>query len=194
MRLYWRIDEFNKVTATPDVETASIFFLASTDECNPFEFMISYYGEDKDVLMKPKGILDPAKKDQPLAPLPRYLDGSVSLLGYNDGPLKVKPNVREDNARFILCNRVYCGKESVATASWILGEEFYIKCSRRIFRWDGYIAVKKTNTLDFITVIVPFEHSHNGIDTWLLFRLMPVEYKTEKFNKKEPTTTTDHEH
>ena len=178
MRLYFKIDDLNKVIATPDVESASIFFLTSTDEDDvPQEFMISYYGEDKDVLMKPKGSLDPMSKKEPLAPLPRYLDGPVSILGYNDGPLEVKPNVKEEDARYVLHNRVFEGYEAFAVNSWELGEEFYINCSRRRFRWNGYLAVKKTKTLDFTMAIVPNQSNHSGVDTWLLFRLMPLEHK-----------------
>ena len=181
MRLYWKVDDSNKVIATPDAESASIFFLSSTDEEDiPEEFMIGHYGEDKDVLMKPKGTLDPMSKEEPLAALPRYLDGPVSLFGYNNGPLEVKPNVKEENARFVLHNRVFEGYQPAAVKSWEMGEEFYINCSRRRFCWDGYLAVKKTNTLDFTTVIVPNQENHNGTDTWLLFRLMPVEHKFHK--------------
>ena len=187
MRLYWKVDDSNKVIATPDVESASMFFLSSTDEEDiPEEFMISYYGEDKDVLMKPKGTLDPLSKEEPLGALPLYLDGPVSLFGSNSGPLEVKPNVKEENASFVLHNRVFEGYQAAAVKSWEQGEEFYISCSRRRFRWDGYLAVKKTNTLDFMTVIVPYQENHNGINTWLLFRLMPVEYK---FHKERAVTS-----
>ena len=155
-----------------------MFFLSSTDEEDiPEEFMISYYGEDKDVLTKPKGTLDPMSKEEPLAALPRYLDGPVSLFGYNYGPLEVKPNVKEENARFVLHNRVFEGYQPAAYMSWEMGEEFFINCSRRKFRWNGYLAVKKVNFDDFITAIVPSQDKHDGVDTFLLFRLMPIEYK-----------------
>ena len=144
--------------------------------------MISYYGEDKDVLMKPKGTLDPMSKIEPLADLPRYLDGPVSLFGYNYGPLEVKPNVKEENASFVLHNRVFQEYQPEAVNSWELGEEFYINCSRRRFRWNGYLAVKKVNVDDFITAIVPSQDKHDGVNTFLLFRLMPIEYKTNRKN------------
>ena len=107
MKLYWKIEDYNKVVATPEVESASIFFLISTDDENyPYEFMIRYYGEDENALMRPRGTLDPMSKEEPLAPLPLYINGAVSLFGYNDGPLELKPNVKEENARFVLHNRV----------------------------------------------------------------------------------------
>ena len=42
--------------------------------------MINYYGEDRDILMKPKGIVGPLSRGSgvPLAPLPHYLNGPVS--------------------------------------------------------------------------------------------------------------------
>ena len=180
MKLYWKIEDYNKVVATPEVESASIFFLISTDDENyPYEFMIRYYGEDENALMRPRGTLDPMSKEEPLAPLPLYINGAVSLFGYNDGPLELKPNVKEENARFVLHNRVINGYTPVDFDSWMLGEEFYINCSRRRFRWDGYLSVKKTKFLDYITAIVPTEEMHNGVDTWLLFRLMPVDYRKQ---------------
>lgn len=177
MRLYWKI-EGNKVRATPEVETASIFFLISTDdERYPYEFMIRYYGEEEDALMRPRGTLDPKAKLETLAPLPLYLNGAASLFGYSDGPLEMKPNVTEENARFVLHNRVHCRHEPVDFNSWMLGDEFFISCSRRRFKLDGYLSVKKTKFLDYITAIVPSQGYHNGFDMWLLFRLMPVEYR-----------------
>ena len=127
--------------------------------------------------MRPKGALDPMSKKESLAPLPLYIDGTVSLFGYNDGPLQLKPNVKEENIRFVLHNRVFDGYEPVDFNSWMLGEEFYINCSRRRFRWDGYLSVKKTTSQDFITAIVPSERIHNGVDTWLLFRLIPFDHR-----------------
>ncbi len=178
MKLYWKIEDNSIVRATPDVEAASIFFLISTDdERYPYEFMIRYYGEDKDVLTKPRGTLDPKSKEENLAPLPLYLNGTASLFGYNDGPLEMKPNVTEENARFVLHNRVHSRYEPVDFNSWMLGDEYFISCSRRRFKWDGYLSVKKTESLDYITAILPSQEYHNGFDTWLLFRLMPVEYR-----------------
>ena len=183
--LYWRVDNSNKVSASPDVKTASIFFLTSTDnDQHPFEFMITYYGEDKDALMRPKGILDPMSKEERLAPLPQYLDGSVSLLGYNDGPLEVKPNVAEENARFVIYSRVFDVYAPVDIKEWELGEQFFINCSRRRFRMDGYVAVSAIKTTDeYTTLITPFQQNHNGIDTWMLFRLMPEEYRSRELNE-----------
>ena len=181
MRIYWKVDDTKKVIATPNVESASIFFLSSTDDKDiPQEFMISYYGEDKNVLMKPKGALDQLSKEESLAPLPCYLDGPVSIFGYNSGPLQLKPNVKEENARYVLHNRVFEGYHPATVKSWEQGEEFYINCSRRRYRWQGYVAVKKTNTTDFMTTIVRYRNKHNGVDMWLLFRLMPVELKSQK--------------
>ena len=183
--LYWRVDNSNKVSASPDVKTASIFFLTSTDDDqHPYEFMITYYGEDKDALMRPKGTLDPMSKEERLAPLPQYLDGSVSLLGYNDGPLEVKPNVTEENARFVIYSRVFDVYAPVDIKEWELGEQFYINCSRRRFRIDGYVAVSAIKTTDeYTTLITPFQQNHNGIDTWMLFRLMPEEYRSGELNE-----------
>ena len=187
MRLYWKVEDNNKVKATPEVENASIFFLISTgDESYPYEFMILYYGEDEDALTRPRGILDPKSKEESLAPLPLYLNGTASLFGYNDGPLEMKPNVTEENARFVLHNRVHSSYEPVDFKSWMLGDEYFISCSRRRFKLDGYLSVKRTKLLDYTTAIVPSQECHNGVDTWLLFRLMPVEYR-----KRHPEPPTE---
>ena len=187
MKLYWEIEDNCIVRATPDVEAASIFFLVSTDdESYPYEFMIRYYGEDEGVLTRPRGASDPKSRDETLAPLPLYLNGTASIFGYNDGPLEMKPNVTEENARFVLHNRVHSKYEPVDFNSWMLGEKYFISCSRRRFKLDGYLSVKKTKTLDYNTAIVPSQEYHNGFDTWLLFRLMPVEYR-----KRHPGSTEE---
>ena len=189
MMLFWKIDDSNKVIATPDIEMASMFFLTSTDdEDHPYEFMICYYhGEDRDVLMKPRGPSDPLSKEKPLAPIALYLNANVTRFGHNIGPLEVKSNVREQDARLVLHNRVFDGYEAVNYTSWMHGGQFYVNCSRRMLSWDGYLAVKKTKLLDYTTAIVPYQRSHNEIDTWLLFRLMPLEYKRLK-SEEEPAT------
>ena len=191
MRLHLKVDDNGKVIATPDVELASIFFLNSADnEDYPDEFMISYNGEDENALMRPKGILDPMSQEEPLAPLPLYLNGPVSLCGRNHGPLEVKSNIiKEENARFVLQNRIDDGYQSVDFNTWMLGEEFYVNCSRRRFKWDGYLAVqKKPKLIEFITAVVPFRKDHNDVDTWLLFRLMPVQNR-----KAVSSTASPHE-
>ena len=181
MRLYLKVEDNRKVVATPDVESASIFYLSeSSNENYPYEFKILYYGEDEHALMRPRGIIDPLSKGNPLAPLPLYLNGTVSMFGHNKGPLEVKSNVDEENTRFVLYSRVFDRYEPVNLDAWMLGEEFYINSSRHRFKWDGYLTVKKTKVLDFTTAIIPFESRHNGIDTWLLFRLLPAERRNLK--------------
>ena len=161
-RLYLKVNESNKVKATLDIKTASRFFLSPTnDDIHPHEFMIEYHEEDRST---PEG--------KALAPLPHYLNGTASLFGYNDGPLEVKLNVTEENARFVLHSRVLDDYAPVDVSSWTQGEGFYINCSRRRFKWDGYISVKETKPQEFVTAIVPSENSHNDIDTWQLFRLI----------------------
>ena len=108
MCLYWKIDDCKNIVATSDVTTASIFYVTSTDDdSHPYEFMILYYGEDENATMRPKGALDPTSKEETLSPLPLYVNGSVSLFGYNDGPLEVKTNVKEENVRFVLHSRIF---------------------------------------------------------------------------------------
>ena len=121
---------------------------------------------------------DPQPKEASLAPLPHYLNGRASMFGYNKGPLEVKLNVTAGNIRFVLHSRVSDDYAPVDLNSWEHGEAFYINCSRRRFKWEGYVSVKKIKESEekekYITAIVPSEYSHNDSDTWLLFRLIPV--------------------
>ena len=168
LTLYLKVNELNQVVATPEIESASKFFLPPTNNhLHPHEFRIEYREEDGHATMKSKG----ESKEEALAPLPHYLNGTASLFGYNDGPLEVKLNVTEENARFVLHSRVLDGYAPVDVSSWTQGEGFYINCSRRRFKWDGYISVKETKPQEYVTAIVPSEKRHNDIDTWLLFRL-----------------------
>ena len=210
MRLYWSVDKLHQVTATPDKEIASEFFITPiNDSSRPHEFMIEFHEGDRsseqdprpkdrsseqDLLLKDSSIAseqdpllqdssskqDPRPKEAPLAPLPHYLNGTASMFGYNEGPLKVKLNVSAANARFVLHSRVSDDYAPVDLNSWEHGEAFYINCSRRRFKWEGYVSVKKTKALEYITAIVPSEHNHNDFDTWLLFRLIPVKNRHQE--------------
>jgi hypothetical protein len=96
----------------------------------------------------------------------------------------VKPNVAEENARFVIYNGVFDIYAPVAVKEWELGEQFFINCSRRRLRLDGYIAVSATKTTgEYTTSIIPSQQSHNDVDTWMLFRLMPVEYRSGELSE-----------
>ena len=185
-------NESNKVVATQKIESASTFFIPPTnDHLHPHEFRIEYREEDGHATMKSKG----ESKEEALAPLPHYLNGTASLFGYNDGPLEVKLNVTEENARFVLHSRVLDDYAPVDVSSWTQGEGFYINCSRRRFKWDGYISVKKTKAPDYktkykyVTAIVPSEKRHNDNDTWLLFRLRRVPKSTAAATESDSACT-----
>ena len=132
--------------------------------------------------------VEPPPKEEPLAPLPHYLNGGASIFGYNEGPLEVKLNVTAENARFVLHSRVSDDYTPVDLNSWEHGEAFYINCSRHRFKWEGYVSIKETKAQkykltaahQYITAIVPTEHSHNDVDTWLLFRLIRVKGRDQE--------------
>ena len=110
-------------------------------------------------------------------PIGNYLAAPLSTFGRNPGPLDVRANVSHDKCRFVLHHRLTHRKSS-ATAfdltAWTSGRDiFYINCSRRRFKKDGYLCVKQNRPDSFITACVSSHDCHNNIDTFMLFRLLP---------------------
>ena len=194
--MFWKVNQENQIQGTTQVQDASLFYVIPTDDGNhPFEFFIICYGEDIAARCEPKSIHDPmSRSSQQAVPLPSYVSGEGNLFGYSSRPLELKSSVFERQARFAIHSRIVhaammCLTSPVASASWIEGEEFYVKCSRRRFRADGYLAMKRESRPaskrrrltdadgTYKTVILPKVRMSASANTGLLFRLHPVEHK-----------------
>ena len=80
--------------------------------------------------------------------LPLYLSVKNNLFGSCDGPLTLKTTVEIKQARFCLHSRVQasfsmCRSTLVSWKTWLEEEQFYINCSHRSCRVNGYIAMKE---------------------------------------------------
>ena len=193
--MFWKVNQENQIRGTTQVQDASLFYVIPTDDGNhPFEFFIVYYGEDKAARCVPKSLPDSiTRSSQQAVPLPHYVSGEGNLFGYSSRPLELKSSVFEQQARFAIHSRIVhaammCLSSPVTSASWIEGEEFYVKCSRRRFRADGYLAMKREShpssrrrSADaggtYKTVILPKVRTNASANTGLLFRLHHVMHK-----------------
>ncbi len=123
--------------------------------------------------------------------LPLYLTTNTGLFGQSEGPLQLKSTVLTNQARFCLHSRVQstfvcmmCLSTPVSLSDWIEGEQFYINCSRRAFKIDGYVAMVKLASEDetqkkYKTVTLPSISDPSSSTKGMLFRLHPPLAKRE---------------
>ena len=179
-----------KVLATRDVSQASRFFVAPTDDGhNRYEFHIVHYGDDcplnKELYRRSSGFQHYDSCE--VQPIASYLSASLNIFGKNDGPLVMKDSAEEEECRFVLHHRLSRQKSRATAfdlATWTSSRDiFYINCSRRSFKRDGYLVVKWDKKSDsFITACVSSIKDHSKSNTYMLFRLLP-----ESVRNQEPT-------
>ena len=165
MMLFWKIDDSNKVIATPDVENRNgiIVFLASTDnKDHPYEFIICYYhGEDRDVLIKPREPSDPLSKEKPLAPAALYLNVNVTCYGHNKGPLELR-QMYESKIHVLsyIIVSLMDMRQSTIPHGCMKGNIILIEVVTDLVRMNILQAVKKHNCL-----ITPWQSCHLNVAT-----------------------------
>ena len=181
--VYWAVDEDHQVIGTESLEEASPFYIIPTgDVYHPSDFLIAYYGKEdlESDLKRVTTIYDQlAELCEKAPPLPFYLTSNSNIFGSSDDPLKLHSTVLVQEARFSLHSRVQssftfmmCLSTPVSVSSWIEGEKFYINCSHRSFKIDGYIAMKKETDSTYKTVTVPtMKDPRKSTDSGMLFRL-----------------------
>ena len=110
-----------------------------------------------------------------------YLDAPVSVRGRNNGPLYMSDTVSDESSRFVLHSRIIHNKVSpVSISTWTNGTEmFYLNCSRRKRRIDGYLAIKRVrqrgaNEDTYITACMSNRKYHDSSNIHMLFQLIPT--------------------
>ena len=194
--IYWQVISDTErhvydVGATTNRAAASFFYIIPNDDgVHPYEFRIGW--SDGDSSRKLKRTRSSLRPDTPghLEPLFRYLDARVSITGNNSGPLHLKSELHNTHSRLTLHNRVIGdNKAPIDTKVWGYGsEEFFINCSRRRFKKDGFITIKRINVrtanrrmeMRYITMCVPNERYHDEQNFWMLFRLYPAHLRDIK--------------
>ncbi len=175
-----KVDEENgQLLGTVVKDEASPFYIISTeDKLHPADFFIAYYGKKE---MNHKSF---RSQEYKRPSLPLYLAAKSNVLGYCEGPLIVKDSVEIAQARFCLHSRVQyssymCPSTPVSWNTWLEGEKFYINCSNRSFRVNGYIAIKQESKKQnsgstYKTVTVPLiKDPRDCKEFGMLFQLHP---------------------
>ena len=193
-QLYWSVDNSDHtVHATPNIKNASLFFVIPNDEGkHPHEFHIHYMGDNRKLLTRRVSSLTPLSQPA-VEMIPCYLSASVSAFGTNSGPLQLKYHV-VGKSRLILESRMGAGGP-VSPSTWVSGHEvFFINCTRRRLKRDGYICVKRQgrhNEDRWITACVPSTRLHNEEDIFMLFRLLPASYREQQNSATAAPLTED---
>ncbi|XP_019850062.1 PREDICTED: uncharacterized protein LOC109580917 [Amphimedon queenslandica] len=189
--LFLAVDpETHAVKATTEVTQATHFqIIPSNDKYN--EFYITYHKEIGRVIQKRRDSI--FHSTEPLSTVALYLDAPVSVRGRNNGPLYMSDTVSDESSRFVLHSRIIHNKVSpVSISTWTSGTEmFYINCSRRKRKINGYLAVKRvrergTNEDTYITACVSSRKYHDSSNVHMLFQLVR---SCEKFEEKKDTDT-----
>ena len=195
--IYWvASEEHTHVMGTECQDDASLFFIVPTEDLfHPSEFFITYYENREFDVTDPFMKLQIKKSKQP-----HYLASDSNVFGSSDGPLHLRSTVLVQQARFTLHSRVQpstfmmCRSTPVTVSNWIEGEKFYINCSQRSFKIDGYIAIKKETDSSYKTVTVPtMKDPRKNTDFGMLFCLSkykpPSQTSTAESDSEEEQTT-----
>ena len=183
------------VVATRRIENASEFsirrVIPSDDGEHPYEFLIGYRGDETKQNERRSSITVSAANIQ-MGSIARYLNTPVNFLGSNPGPLHLQYEVAERKSRLTLQSRLVKEYSPVDTRTWTSGGDlFFINCSRRKLKRDGYICVKRTRQQRLITACVPSVKSNFEPNTWMLFRLLPASYRDDKLSRHEANDEVD---
>ena len=185
--IYWKVNERNRfaIEGTTQVSQASLFFIIPTDNGDhPYEFIIGWHGDGHRALQRGTSTLS---QDHGLhTPVMfRYLDANVNIFGRNSGPLYMRNDIHEHNARFSLHSRLF--KKHMAPVDlreWVLGnDQFFVNCARRRGRIDGFLAMKRVaqrgglRQAEYTSVCVPSIKYHNEVDAFMLFSLISPRVK-----------------
>ena len=142
-------EDTRQVQGTTKIEDASLFYIIKTDSSRHLhEFYIGYVGNKLSVLELPKGPANPMSKSKgALAPIPHYVTADPGRMGSSNQPLGVTAGMHKNRARFTLHSsmvRKYAfTRAPVDTDKWAEGGGFFINCSRRMFKLDGYVAMDR---------------------------------------------------
>ena len=190
---FLRVDPRNHdaVVATRDIGIASPFYVLPTDNPDiPNEFYIAHYEDISDtrkVTRRKSEISVFSEHRLKISSVPKYLEAPLNWLGRNRGPLLMRDTVNEESSRFVLHHRVIRNDKPRPNPlnSWINGGDmFYINCSRRRHRKDGYLCIRRAHLRqpeqqgddNFITACVRDIDYHDNVNVFMLFRLLPGYY------------------
>ena len=188
--IYWMVDHTPNgytVRGTDKSAEASLFSIFPTDDGDhPFEFYIGWNG---------------AQGDEEIEPAFRYLDAPLDIKGCNSGPLSLKSQTKKQYSRFSIRGRLSgMINSNVDLQEWVKGKDsFFIKCSRRYFRTNGFVAMRMqhshilSNVLkqtqdptEYRTCCVSSKKKHNERDTWMVFRLLSHGEHSQGLSKPGP--------
>ena len=184
--VFWTVDEeHNHILGTKTSERASQFYIIPTeDPFHPADFMIAFYRGKKET--QTDSPLSRVKKKwvYKKTSLPLYVSVKSDFFGSSDGPLTLKDTIEIKHARFCLHSRVQasflsmmCRSTPVSWKTWLEGEQFYINCSHRSFKVNGYIAMRKESQREdsehaYRTFTMPFmKDPEDCRGVGMLFRL-----------------------
>lgn len=169
---------------TTTIEEASLFNIVLTDDgANPYEF---YIGWQKSETVDMPGTI-------------RYLNAPLSIGGHNKGPLSLESRGKKQNSIFCINNRLIdtiCGllqgSENINPEIWCKGfESFLIRCSRRSFGIDGFMAVQRTDSAaveQYQTICRPSASGCDDRHLFMTFQLHSQDKKLHLSSKVTPKT------
>ncbi len=180
-KIFLKVDEVveghAQVFGVKRKDEASEFYIYLTDDGeNPYEFYISWKSSADEGTM-------------------RYLNAPVSVLGSNDGPLCIESRGKKHYSLFSINNQLteplyrLRGDVNINPDLWFKGKEsFLIRCTRRRFRVDGFLAVREQTEQErrdnkghkYRTICKPDATGHDEQSSHMAFRLHPtLEYEED---------------
>ena len=180
------------VVGTPVMRDASEFHIIPNDRAGKTnEFLIGYYkpvseSEAGQSHGRRQSVFSESNKSKVIM----YLNAPLNLLGKNSGPLFVQDTVSDSTSRFVLHSRIVSQKKHqlpVPLSEWTSGGDmFYINCSRRDYRRDGYVSLRQrpvrrhNETREYRTACTSSTKHHDGNNFFMLFQLLSIPLRVEE--------------
>lgn len=184
--LYLRVTDTYAVMGTRNRQEASEFHIIPNDgTVKANEFLIGYYKDINEPIIRQRherhhSIVSEANQTSKVM---TYLNAPLTLLGRNSGPLYVQDTVSDSTCRFVLHSRVISQKKNqlpIPLSSWTSGGDmFFINCSRRSYRRDGYLSISRrpggrNRPETYDTTCTSSTRHHDGRNVFMLFQLLPT--------------------
>ena len=176
--MYFKVDEGDmSLQVTNRRVLASSFFVIMSDD-KIYDFHIIYIRGYNTAELRRRSVTALFSQDfDSVRPLHYYVSTPLSIMGWNEGPIKLELAPKRTNTLFQLQSRLKSrDPHPEGLGHWVQGREsYFINCYRRHLARDGYIAIRRqvleSSGVEFTSMCVPSRRYSK--DYYMIFRLLP---------------------
>ena len=176
--MYFMVDEGDMSLQVTNRRTlASSFFVIMSDD-KIYDFHIIYLRGYNTAELRRRSVTALFSQDfDSVRPVHYYISTPLSIMGWNEGPIKLELSPKRTNTLFQLQSRLKSrDPHPEGLGHWVQGREsYFINCYRRHLARDGYIAIRRqasaSNEVEFTLMCVPSRRY--SVEYYMIFRLLP---------------------